>query len=344
MAERPENSSPQPAASSMVAPDRAGNQPLVGGEILVGTNVDQGRHVAPCRSVGKACLEISWCRMTWLRPRKKKRDAILGHVASWGDRKIPMGRINRLRAFGCQPARWGTIHAVVTLQSYGRLRIPVRPSFSPSGTKQAPRQTVRRPSSAHHSTCRGWRMDASVTDIATEPKPSTGKRADQAALCRAGPARLRRRLCHHHPAGLHDGAGLRRRRGRHRRDGVAVGNGAADADRGLDRATPRSARAADLWRRPDGGDRHCVSGRGAFRPDRAGRVHRHHQSLRRRSRRAGSARARGAGEERDRRPPHAGVCPLQPDRRALHRRRLAGGNVARFARCRTAAPSSARSA
>ena len=49
-------------------------------------------------------------------------------------------------------------------------------------------------------------------------------------------------------------------------------------------------------------------------------------------------------QERDRRPTHAGVCPLQPDRGALHRRRLAGGNVARSARRRTAAPCSARSA
>ena len=37
-------------------------------------------------------------------------------------------------------------------------------------------------------------MDASVTDIATEPKASTGKRVDHVALCRAGPARLRRRF------------------------------------------------------------------------------------------------------------------------------------------------------
>ena len=29
----------------MAAPDGAGNQPRVGGEILVGANVDQGRHV-----------------------------------------------------------------------------------------------------------------------------------------------------------------------------------------------------------------------------------------------------------------------------------------------------------
>src|SRR5258706_10449868 len=31
--------------------------------------------------------------MTWMRPREKKRDAILGHVASWGDRRPPMARI-----------------------------------------------------------------------------------------------------------------------------------------------------------------------------------------------------------------------------------------------------------
>ena len=28
-----------------------------------------------------------------MRPREKKRDAILGHVASWGDRRTPMARI-----------------------------------------------------------------------------------------------------------------------------------------------------------------------------------------------------------------------------------------------------------
>ena len=45
MAERPENSRPQSAASLMAAPDRAGNQPGIGGKILVGADVDQGRGV-----------------------------------------------------------------------------------------------------------------------------------------------------------------------------------------------------------------------------------------------------------------------------------------------------------
>ena len=187
-------------------------------------------------------------------------------------------------------------------------------------------------------------MDASVTGIATEPKPSTANALIRLLYVARG---LR---------GFGDGFAiiiLPAYMTALGYDAVAVGIVATASLLGTALLTlitgwiaPRhDLRAApDLWRRSDGGDRPCISGRGAFRPDRAGRVHRHHQSLRRRSRRAGSARTCGAGEERDRRPPHAGVCALQPDRGALHRRRLAGGNLARFPGCRTAAPSSARSA
>jgi hypothetical protein len=48
------------------------------------------------------------------------------------------------------------------------------------------------------------------------------------------------------------------------------------------------------------GDRHRLSRGRAFCADRAGRLHRHHQSLRRRSRRAGAARACRAGAQRHR--------------------------------------------
>ena len=59
-AERPANSSPQSGGVLCVAPDGAGDQPRVGGEILVGTDVDQGGHVRradqSCKLVGDMVL------------------------------------------------------------------------------------------------------------------------------------------------------------------------------------------------------------------------------------------------------------------------------------------------
>ena len=81
-------------------------------------------------------------------------------------------------------------------------------------------------------------MDSSVTDIATEPKSSTGNALISLLYVARG---LR---------GFGDGfaiiilpaymtaLGLRRRRGRPRRDRLAAGNRAADADHRLDRAAP----------------------------------------------------------------------------------------------------------
>ena len=64
----------------------------------------------------------------------------------------------------------------------------------------------------------------------------------------------------------------------------------------------------------------------------ADRLHRQHQSVRRRFRHAGAARTRAA-DAGDRRPrPHRHLCPLQPDRRADRGGRLAGGGVAGAAR------------
>src|ERR1700704_3158054 len=48
-----------------------------------------------CRSDGQVYLGIWRCGMTWLRPRKTKRDAILGLVASWGDRRTPRRSLQR---------------------------------------------------------------------------------------------------------------------------------------------------------------------------------------------------------------------------------------------------------
>src|ERR1700704_1962968 len=48
-----------------------------------------------CRSDGQVYLGIWRCGMTWLRPRKQKRDAILGLVASWGDRRTPRASLQR---------------------------------------------------------------------------------------------------------------------------------------------------------------------------------------------------------------------------------------------------------
>ncbi len=132
---------------------------------------------------------------------------------------------------------------------------------------------------------------------------------DRAALRGARAARIWRRLCHHYPARLSDGARLRRRRGRHRCHRFLAWNGNADLDRRLDRAPPRPAGTADLWRHADGGNRPCVSWRRASRHDLAGRVYWHHQPVGWRSRRL-VPRARGAGAQRVRRAAHAGVCAL----------------------------------
>ena len=195
-----------------------------------------------------------------------------------------------------------------------------------------------------HSTCRGWRMDASVTDIATEPKPSTGNALIRLLYVARG---LR---------GFGDGFAviiLPAYMTALGYDAIAVGIVATASLLGTALLTlitgwiaPRhDLRALLIF----GAGLMAATGLAFpavehFVLDRAGRVHRHHQSLRRRSRRAGSARACGAGEERDRRPTHAGVCALQPDRGALHRRRLAGGNACPICWFRTAAPCSPRSA
>ena len=153
---------------------------------------------------------------------------------------------------------------------------------------------------------------------AVSPKP-----ADRAALCGAGLARIWRRLCHHHPAGLYDRARLRR---------VAVGLVATASLLGTALLTlivgwiaPRHDLRALLMFgaglmaatgfvfpsvehfvlialvafigtiNPSGGDLGVL-------------VPLEHAVL------ARQARGREA---------HAGVCALQPDRRALHRGRLA---------------------
>jgi hypothetical protein len=59
--------------------------------------------------------------MSWVRPREKKRDAILGHVASWGDRRAPMGCIT------AKPARAVNALAdfaaiVIVGRQYARIR------------------------------------------------------------------------------------------------------------------------------------------------------------------------------------------------------------------------------
>src|SRR4029453_17405284 len=90
--------------------------------------------------------------MTWLRPRKRKRDAILGHVASWGDRKTPMRRINRLRLL--------LSTGVAACSRQEACGIPHSDlAWSASGIKQAPRQTALPSKLCAHSTCRGLRMD-----------------------------------------------------------------------------------------------------------------------------------------------------------------------------------------
>ena len=102
MAERPANSPPQSAACSMVAPDRAGDQPRVGGKILVGADVDQGRGIRRADQSGQACLEIWWCRMTWLRPRKRNGTRYLGLSPRGEIAESPCRQINRCRV-RCQP-------------------------------------------------------------------------------------------------------------------------------------------------------------------------------------------------------------------------------------------------
>ena len=153
-----------------------------------------------------------------------------------------------------------------------------------------------------------------------------GQRLDYfAALPGAWAARFRGWLCHHHPARLHDGSGLRRRGNRIRGDGLAAGDGAPDPGGRLDRAEARFACAPDLRRWPDGRNRRRISEYRALRPARAGRVCRHDQSVRRRSRRSRAAGARGAGPWCNGSEPHPCVRALQPDRRALHGRGIARG-------------------
>ena len=65
----------------------------------------------------------------------------------------------------------------------------------------------------------GLRVDGSgrgMTSVTTEPRAPTGASLIALLYAARGLRGFRRRLCHHHPARLHDGAGLRRRRGRHR--------------------------------------------------------------------------------------------------------------------------------
>ncbi len=92
---------------------------------------------------------------------------------------------------------------------------------------------------------------------------------------------------------------------------------------GLDLATARHPRADAVRRRADRGHRPCLSQCRAIRPDRDCRLHRHHQSVRRRSRRAGAAGARHAGARCCEQRPHPHLCALQPDRRAVD-----GGGIA----------------
>ena len=105
-----------------------------------------------------------------------------------------------------------------------------------------------------------------------------------------------------------------------------------------DRGAPRPADlAADgrraSWRAPAG-----VSECRAVCLRRAGGVRRHDQSLDRRPRRAGAARARHAGARRRRPGAHPHLRALQPDRRAFDGGRRAGGGGAGLSRARRHRP------
>src|SRR5713226_2999808 len=111
-----------------------------------------------------------------LRPRKRKRDAILGLDASWGDRRVPMGRINRL------PVRLSTLRIRRFRPSLFRIGDTAgSPSDGP--TVQALRTTRRVE----------LRMEAWIDDRHPDRIESfIASLLDRAALCRAGLARLRR--------------------------------------------------------------------------------------------------------------------------------------------------------
>ena len=89
---RPVNS-PLPLGGLLVAaPDRAGNQPRIGGEILIGSDVDQGRACSACRSGAPVFQREIVVYDDMNASSLREQDAILGHVASWGDRKTPIDR------------------------------------------------------------------------------------------------------------------------------------------------------------------------------------------------------------------------------------------------------------
>src|SRR5438477_10024338 len=113
---------------------------------------------------------------------------MLGLDASWGDLRVPMRRINRL------PVPLSTLRLC-----------KFRPSLFPIGEKAGSPSDGATVQALRTARRVELRMEAWIDD--RHPDRSeifTGSPADRAALCRTGPARLRRRFCHHHPAGLHD--------------------------------------------------------------------------------------------------------------------------------------------
>jgi hypothetical protein len=119
-----------------------------------------------------------------------------------------------------------------------------------------------------------------MADIATEPKGFHGTALISLLYVARGLRGFGDGFAIIIPAGLHDGAGLRRRRGRHRRDGVADGNALLTLITGW--IAPRhDLRALLIF----GAGLMAATGiafpgRRAFRADRAGRVHRHRSTPR----------------------------------------------------------------
>ena len=166
-------------------------------------------------------------------------------------------------------------------------------------------------------------------------------------------ARLRRRLCRNHPAGLSARDRVRSvsdRAGGHRR---AVRLGRHDLGRRVSGSALPFAHAAARVRGLDGADRSRDPRPPASRLHRPRRLHRHDESDDRRHRRARPARtsrARAAGIGRG---AHAHFRALQFDRRAVDRsRRARGGRTgpvglarawAGSARCRSCSTSTRRS-
>src|SRR6185312_3180240 len=153
------------------------------------------------RSIWKACQEISWCRMTWLRPRENGT-RYLGMSPRGGIAKPPWPEATRARLL----LSTGSVGS--SQDGYRACGAPVSvlawfigdEAGSPSDDLSSKLCAALDVSMMAH----GRRRDRYRDGTKTHHR----QRINQVALRRPRVARLRRRVCDHHPAGVHDHAWL----------------------------------------------------------------------------------------------------------------------------------------